>query len=87
MNIRKMNSNMSNAYIVLRWACHLSKVISPIGMSTNLQLRKFKLSLLDFNFNGCNLKFEFIANTFPPLLHSSNLETTSLKIDEHYHSS
>jgi hypothetical protein len=42
MNIRKMNSNLSKVCLVLRWIYHLSKVISPVEKSTNLQLCKFK---------------------------------------------
>jgi hypothetical protein len=30
MYTRKMNSNMSKLYIVLRWACHLSRVIGLV---------------------------------------------------------
>jgi hypothetical protein len=83
---RKMNSNMSKVYIVFKWACHLSKVIAQVEKLINLQLNKFKKSQLCFNFIECNAKFKFTTNAFLPILHSSNLETTSLQMDEHYHS-
>jgi len=82
-----MSSNLWKVYIGLRWACHLSKVIHIIDMSTNLQLCKSKRLQLDFNSNECNSKFGFTTNTFPWPFHSSNLETKSSKMDEHYHSS
>jgi hypothetical protein len=44
----------SKVCLVLRWIYHLSKVISLVEMSTNLQLCKLKKLWLDFNSNECN---------------------------------
>jgi hypothetical protein len=70
-NKRKENQTRSKGTFkvwmgVLRW----SRALHSYNWNANYyQLCKLTCFQLIFNFNECNSKFEFFANTLPPLLY------------------